>query len=58
MLALSLFFVFGVWSLVNAVVAKRFTWRGGGPMPRWLGRLMSILFGLYVIWFVFSFWNR
>jgi len=48
----------GVWSLVSAVREKSFHWRGGGPMPTWLGRTMSILFGLFLICVIFALWNK
>jgi hypothetical protein len=56
--ALGLLLATAVWSLVSAVGQKNFHWRGGRPMPTWLGRSMSILLGLFLIWAVFTFWNR
>ena len=53
--ALGLFLATGGWSLVSAFRAKRFHWRGAGPMPIWLGQLMSVVVGIPLIWAAFAF---
>jgi len=55
---LGLLLATGVWSIVSAFREKSFHWRGGGPMPTWLGRTMSILFGLFLVGVIFALWNR
>jgi hypothetical protein len=55
---LSFILATGGWLLVSAVRAKAFRWRGGGPMPAWRGRWMSVVAGIFLISAVFAFWNR
>jgi hypothetical protein len=58
LVVLCLVFAMGGWSLVNAFREKRFNYRGGRPTPLWLGRVMSVLLGFFLIWPVIAFWNR
>lgn len=57
-LALCLLFLSGVWILYSAFRAKRFHYRGGRPMPLWLGRLTSILGGILLMLATIYVWNR
>ena len=53
--ALGLLLATGGWSPVSAFRTTRFHWRGGGPMPKWLGQLMSVVVGILLIWAAFAF---
>jgi len=44
--------------LYSAFHNKRFHYRGGAPMPLWLGRLSSLLTGLFLMWTTIHFWSR
>jgi len=57
-LLLCLLFLSGVWMLRSAFHAKRFHYRGGRPMPLWLGRLTSILGGIFLMSATIYAWNR
>jgi hypothetical protein len=57
-LTLCLLFLSGAWMLHSAFRAKRFHYRGGRPMPLWLGRLMSFVVGIFIILVVIYVWNR
>ncbi len=45
---------FIVWGLTD----KSFRYRGGRPMPTWLGRTVLIVFGLFFLGSTFFFWNK
>ena len=45
---------FIVWGLKE----KSFRYRGGRPMPAWLGRFVLTAFGLFFLGSAFFFWNK
>ncbi len=48
----------GAQFIISGCKQKSFRWRGGGPMPTWLGRGVLIGFGLFSIGSVFFFWKK
>jgi hypothetical protein len=48
----------GAWFVFSGLKDKRFHWRGGGPMPTWLGRTVLIVFGLFFLGCTFFLWNK
>ena len=46
------------WFIVRGIKDKSFRYRGGRPMPTWLGRTVLIVFGLFFLASTFFFWNK
>jgi hypothetical protein len=50
--------LFGAWFIVWGIRDKSFRYRGGRPMPTWLGRTVLIVFGLFFLASTFFLWNK
>ena len=48
----------GAWFIVWGIKDKSFRYRGGRPMPTWLGRTVLIGFGLFFLASTFFLWNK
>jgi hypothetical protein len=48
----------GAQFILSGCKQKSFRWRGGGPMPSWLGRGVLIGFGLFFLVSTFFLWNK
>ena len=48
----------GAWFIVWGIKDKSFRYRGGAPMPTWLGRTVLIVFGFFFLASTFFLWNK
>jgi len=48
----------GSWFIVRGIKDKSFRYRGGRPMPTWLGRTVLIVFGMFFLGSAFFLWNK
>jgi hypothetical protein len=48
----------GAQFIITGCKRKKFHYRGGRPMPTWLGRVVLIGFGLFFVGSTFFFWNK
>jgi uncharacterized membrane protein len=46
------------WFIACGIKDKGFRYRGGRPMPAWLGRTVLIGFGLFFLASTFFLWNK
>ena len=50
--------LFGAMFIGWGIKDKSFRYRGGRPMPTWLGRTVLIVFGIFFLGCTFFLWNK